>query len=139
MATTLLVIGLAARVGVGLILVVAGVAKLAAGRQTVERLVSAYGLVSGRAAASIARGLPVVEVAVGAWLLSGVFAAAAAGTGILLLAVLTLAVTQALLRKKVVACGCFGWAEAARTISWRIVARNASMAAGLALVVVGHP
>jgi putative oxidoreductase len=135
---TLLVMGFAARFGVGLILIVAGVAKLAAGHQTVERLVTAYGLVSGRAASVIARALPLVEVAVGAWLLAGIFAAAAAGAGIVLLAVLTFAVTQALLRKTVVACGCFGLADAARSISWRIVARNASMVAGLALVVVGQ-
>ncbi len=138
MATTLLVIGFAARFGVGLILIVAGVAKLAAGHQTVERLVTAYGLVSGRAASVIARALPVVEIVVGAWLLAGVFAAAAALAGIVLLAVFTIAVAQALLRKKVVACGCLGWADAARSISWRIVARNASMVAGLALVVVGQ-
>lgn len=138
MATTLLVIGFAARFGVGLILVVAGVAKLAAGHQTVERLVTAYGLVSGRAASVIARALPLVEVAVGAWLVAGMFPTAAAGAGIVLLALLSLAVAQALIRKKVVACGCFGLADAARSISWRIVARNASMVAGLALVVVGQ-
>jgi hypothetical protein len=138
MATTLLVIGFAARFGVGLILMVAGVAKLAAGHRTVERLVTAYGLVSGRAASLIARALPLVEIVVGAWLFAGIFAAAAAWAGIVLLAVFTIAVAQALLRKKVLACGCFGWADAARSISWRIVARNASMVAGLALVVVGQ-
>src|SRR3984893_1473318 len=138
MATTLLVIGFAARFGVGLILIVAGVAKLAAGHQTVERLVTAYGLMSGRAASVLARALPLVEVVVGAWLFAGIFAAAAAWAGIVLLAVLTFAVAQALIRKKVVPCGCFGWADAARSISWRIVARNASMVAGLALVVVGQ-
>src|SRR5207245_747545 len=97
----LLLIGLAARIGVGLILIVAGVAKLAAGNKTVERLVSAYGLVSGRPAAWVARALPVVEVGVGVWLLAGIFAAAAAGAGIVLLALLSLAVAQALIRKKV--------------------------------------
>jgi len=135
---TLLVIALAVRIGVGLILIVAGVAKLAAGHKTVERLVSAYGLVSGRVASVIAQALPIAEVAVGAWLLAGVFAAAAAGTGIVLLAVLSIAVAQALIRKKVVACGCFGFADPAKTINWRIVARNASMAVGLALVIVGQ-
>src|SRR5437016_2940426 len=137
MATTLLVIGLAARIVVGLILIVAGVAKLAAGHKTVERLVGAYELVTGRPASWVARALPVLEVAVGAWLLAGVFAAAAAGAGIVLLAVLSIAVAQALIRKKVVACGCFGFADPATTINWRIVARNASMVVGLALVIVG--
>jgi uncharacterized membrane protein YphA (DoxX/SURF4 family) len=138
MAAALLSLGLVARFGVGLILVLAGVAKLLAGRQVVERLVSGYGIVPERAAPWTARALPVVEISVGAWLLVGLFIQAAAAAGMVLLVGLSAAVAQALLRGLVLPCGCFGGADPARSISWRIVVRNASMVAGLALLVVGQ-
>jgi uncharacterized membrane protein YphA (DoxX/SURF4 family) len=138
MPTALLVIALVARFGVGLILILAGGAKLASSREMVERLIGAYGLVPKRVLPWVARALPLTEVTVGIWLVAGLFVAAAALAAIVLLSVLTLAVAQALLRKRSVPCGCFGPGDATRPISWRIVARNASMAAVLVLVVVSQ-
>ncbi len=123
------------RLGVGGILLAAGILKLTAGQEMGIRLVSAYRLVEGDAARRLAGVLPLLEASTGGFLIAGVYANVFAAVGGLLLAGFAAAVAQALLRGQVVPCGCFGSADPTRSIRWSIVARNLTLAAALGLVV----
>jgi uncharacterized membrane protein YphA (DoxX/SURF4 family) len=96
------------RVLVGLVFVVAGATKLAAlGSFTATLL--AYAVLPVWAIRPLALTLPWVEVAIGGYLLAGLFARPAAWAAVVLLAVFSAAIAQAVWRGlSLEDCGCFG-------------------------------
>jgi uncharacterized membrane protein YphA (DoxX/SURF4 family) len=96
------------RVLVGLVFVVAGATKLAAlGSFTATLL--AYAVLPVWAIRPLALTLPWVEVAIGSYLLAGLFARPAAWAAVVLLAVFSAAIAQAVWRGlSLEDCGCFG-------------------------------
>lgn len=116
---------LAARVILGLVLVVAAVSKLSV-RQWAHDTARALGLPYALTAPT-----PVLELLIGSGLITGVRLMPVAALGLLLLytGVLLVQVTK----NNAPPCACFG--RAARPITWRTVARNGVLLA-LALVSV---
>ena len=115
-----------ARIAVGLILLLAGGAKIFSGRRYVQDLVSAYRILPGWSLRPIALGLPWVEISLGVLLIADVFAGPVAAAGAALLAAFSLAVGATLRRGDTAPCGCFGSALPSRT-SWSLVGRNVLM------------
>jgi uncharacterized membrane protein YphA (DoxX/SURF4 family) len=101
-------LGLAARLGLGLTLVMAAVPKL---RDPVAavRAVVAYELLPNRGIeTAVGHGLPIVELLVGALLLAGFVTRVTAVCAAALLAVFVGALLSAWLRGLSIDCGCFG-------------------------------
>lgn len=82
----------------------------------------AYDLLPQRAAWTLSRVLPSVELAVGVLVALGLFAAVASAASALLLLTFTGAVSVSLLRGRDQSCGCGG---DQRPVSWHLVGRNA--------------
>ncbi len=59
----------------------------------------------------MATALPILEVGVGIWLLIGLFTRFSAIVSMVLMAIFTIAITQAWLRGLQIDCGCFGGAQ----------------------------
>jgi uncharacterized membrane protein YphA (DoxX/SURF4 family) len=97
----------AARLLLGLVLVVAGALKLPDPAAAV-RAVRAYRLLPEGLVGPVAFGLPVVEIAVGLALLAGVFVRTAAVAAAVLMVVFVAAVGSAWARGLQIDCGCFG-------------------------------
>jgi uncharacterized membrane protein YphA (DoxX/SURF4 family) len=97
----------AARLLLGVILVVAGALKLPDPAAAV-RAVRAYRLLPEALVGPVAFGLPVLEIAVGLALLAGVFVRTAAIASALLMVVFLAAVGSAWARGLQIDCGCFG-------------------------------
>jgi uncharacterized membrane protein YphA (DoxX/SURF4 family) len=97
----------AARVLVGAVLVVAGLLKLP-DPAAAERAVRAYRLLPEALVPAAAFGLPVVEIAVGLALLTGVWVRTAALLAALLLAGYIAAIASVWARGLSIDCGCFG-------------------------------
>jgi uncharacterized membrane protein YphA (DoxX/SURF4 family) len=97
----------AARLLLGVILVVAGTLKLPDPAAAV-RAVRAYRLLPEALVGPVAFGLPVLEIAVGLALLAGVFVRTAAIASALLMAVFLAGVGSAWARGLQIDCGCFG-------------------------------
>jgi uncharacterized membrane protein YphA (DoxX/SURF4 family) len=97
----------AARVLLGVVLVVAGALKLPDPAAAV-RAVRAYRLLPEGLIGPVAFGLPVLEIAVGLALLAGVFVRTAAVATAVLMVVFLLAVGSAWARGLQIDCGCFG-------------------------------
>ena len=123
------------RAGAGGILLTAGIAKLRLGHADVVRSVAGYGVLPLPIARVWARMLPPVEVTLGIILILGFFTTIAASAAAALMVVITAAVAQALMRGRVIPCGCFG--RATKLLTWRIVARNGVVIAALAGLAVG--
>jgi hypothetical protein len=123
------------RIGVGGLLLVAGIAKLRVGRAEVVRSVVGYGVLPPSLASIWARLLPLIEVALGMALITAFLTTTAAAAAAALMIVITVAVAQALLRGRVVPCGCFG--PATKLLTWRVVARNAVVIAALTGLAIG--
>jgi uncharacterized membrane protein YphA (DoxX/SURF4 family) len=127
--TTLALAGgvLAGRVLVGLLLVVAGAAKITAGPEWFLQTLLGYDLLPRPLAALLARSLPWIEVACGILLVLGLFTRPAAAIGATLLLVFAFAITSAILREKQVDCGCFGQHKATNRPRWVFVYRNLAL------------
>jgi uncharacterized membrane protein YphA (DoxX/SURF4 family) len=97
----------AARLLLGVVLVVAGVLKLP-DPAAAERAVRAYRLLPEALVGPVAFGLPVVEIAIGLALLAGVLVRSAALATAVLMAVFVAAVGSAWARGLQIDCGCFG-------------------------------
>jgi uncharacterized membrane protein YphA (DoxX/SURF4 family) len=97
----------AARLLLGVVLVVAGALKLP-DPAAAMRAVRAYRLLPEALVGPLAFGLPVVEIAVGLALLAGVFVRTAALAAAVLMAVFIVAVASAWARGLQIDCGCFG-------------------------------
>jgi protein-disulfide isomerase/uncharacterized membrane protein YphA (DoxX/SURF4 family) len=135
-------IGLAARLVVGSIWVVAGVLKLADPASTV-RAVRAYQLLPEPVVPLIGHGLPVLEVVVGLCLVAGLFVRTAAGVSSALLTAFVIGIASAWARDLSIDCGCFGGrggpkANAQAAYPWEI-ARDVALLLLSALLVWKSP
>jgi uncharacterized membrane protein YphA (DoxX/SURF4 family) len=124
---------LIARVAIGIVLLAAAAAKIVAGPAHVLQLVDGYRILPAWAARPSARALPWLEAVLGVLLIVGLFTAAVAAAGAVLLAGFSVAVALALRRGIDATCGCFGGVRSG-TVSWKIVGRNAVMVVALAAV-----
>lgn len=100
-------IGLAARLVVGGVWVVAGVLKLPDPDENV-RAVRAYQLLPEPLVQVVGLGLPILEVLLGVCLLIGLLTRAAAVLSVLLLAAFIAGIASAWARGLSIECGCFG-------------------------------
>lgn len=122
--------GVAAGIGVGLVFLVAGTAKLR-DRQLLPGVVANYRLLPGVLVSPVALMLPVVELGTGIALILGLRPAAPlAAIGLLLLFALAMAINIRRGRRHI-DCGC-GHSALGQTLSWALVGRNL----GLALLLV---
>jgi len=101
------VVGLLARLVLGIVLVVAGALKVGH-LETSARAVRAYQLLPYDVAGWVGYGLPVLELAVGALLVLGLFTRTAAVVGGLLMVVFVAGIASAWARGLSIDCGCFG-------------------------------
>lgn len=128
----------AARSGIGLMLAGAGVAKLLH-RESFRDAVAAYRLLPLAAVEPAALALPVVEIAVGVALMTGLWSAGAAVAGGALLLVFAAAIAINLLRGRTdIDCGCDPGA-APKPIAWSMVWRNLGLVALLAACLPAAP
>lgn len=98
---------LAARLVLGVVLVVAGALKLP-DPAAAERAVRAYRLLPEAMVSPVAFGLPAVEIVVGLLLVVGFAVRAAAVAAVVLLVVFVAAIASAWARGLQIDCGCFG-------------------------------
>jgi uncharacterized membrane protein YphA (DoxX/SURF4 family) len=119
-----------ARVVLGVVFLVSGVAKVAAGRRWAAQA-SELGV-----PAAVAGGLPWGEVALGAALVSGLTAPWPAVLAVVVLAAFTVWIVVSLARGEHPPCACFG-ALSVAPLSWRHVVRNVALLALAALAAVG--
>lgn len=101
------IVGLLARLVLGGVLLVAGWLKVTDVTGSVQSVL-AYELVSYDVARVVGTALPVVEVAVGLLLITGLLTRASAVVGGLLMVVFIAAVASAWARGLAIDCGCFG-------------------------------
>jgi hypothetical protein len=125
---------LAARWILAVMLLCAGVAKLA-DRQRFAEAIARYSIVPSAHLAAVAAVLPVVEALVGVALALGFVPMISASCAGVLLFGFALAVAVNLVRGRRFDCGCGG--ALGGEIGWRLVARNAGLAAVAAAVAVG--
>lgn len=123
-----------ARVVVGGVFVYAAVPKIA-DPAAFAIAIRNYHLVPDEFARGAAAALPLLELLVGAALISGLQARGAAVLSAGMLVVFAAALTRAMLLDINVDCGCFGSAARAQ-IGWDSVARNAALTGLAALVIV---
>jgi hypothetical protein len=121
------IFGLAASIGIGLIFVTAGAAKVRH-RALLEGVVANYRILPPRLVAPVARLLPGLEIAVGLTLIAGLgLVPALAATGVLLAFAAAMAVNVRRGRLTI-DCGC-GLSHLRQHVSWALVVRNAVLAA----------
>lgn len=121
------IVGLAASIGVGLIFVTAGSAKIRH-RALLEGVVANYRILPRRLVAPVARLLPGVEIATGLALIAGLGRAPAlAATAMLLTFAAAMAVNVRRGRLSI-DCGC-GLSHLRQHVGWPLVARNCVLAA----------
>jgi uncharacterized membrane protein YphA (DoxX/SURF4 family) len=118
-----------ARIVVGTILLVAGIAKVKDRDGRFLRTIVDIDLVPRPLASLLARLLPALEVAIGIALVTGMMPVTASVLGAGLLLVFAAVVGVTLARGKQAECGCFGGTE---RIRWRLVCRNLVLATLLA-------
>ena len=100
-------VGLLARLVLGGVLIVAGALKVGH-LETSARAVRAYQLLPYDVAGWVGYGLPVLELAIGALLVLGLFTRTAAAVGGLLMVVFIGGIASAWARGLSIDCGCFG-------------------------------
>ncbi len=103
---------LVSRIVLGGIMFLAGISKIGV-PETMKVGIKAYEIPMPDFVVNVmAVGLPILEVAIGAWLILGLFTRFSGVVGAVLMAVFTVAITSAWLRGLDISCGCFGGAEA---------------------------
>jgi uncharacterized membrane protein YphA (DoxX/SURF4 family) len=108
---------LLARAGAGSVFLYAGVVK-AMDRQAMVLAVHGYRLAPSALEKPIATGLPWLEIALGAFLLLGLFTRFAGGGVALLSLVFVVAMAQAKARGLAIDCGCFGGSGTGTGVTW---------------------
>lgn len=101
------VVGLVARVGLGVVLIAAGLPKIMDVTGAVQNVL-AYELFDYGTARVLGTVLPVVEIVLGVLLVLGLFTRAAAAAGGLLMVVFIDGIASAWARGLAIDCGCFG-------------------------------
>lgn len=130
-------VGLAARLVVGAVWLVAGALKLTHPDASIAA-VRAYQLLPGGLAETVGTVLPAVEIGVGLLLVLGLFTRAAAVVSGLLLVAFLIGIASVWARGIEIDCGCFGGggadAGAASSYPWEMARDAALLAGSLALV-----
>jgi hypothetical protein len=119
-----------ARIGVGVVLTLAGLAKVEGGPRRVLTAVLGYRMIRGRTAGALATALPYVEIGVGVALTAGALSPFTPLAGAVLRLIFALAIAVALVRGLRNTCGC---GAADRSVAWPLVGRNLVFAAVLLL------
>ncbi len=117
------VVVLVLRVGIGLLFVAAGIAKIGHATEFAAQI-AGFRLLPQPVIAPMALVLPFLEVMLGAYLAIGLFTRVSAWTAALLLALFDTAIASAVVRGMTVSCGCFGPNDTTVT-TWAEVARDA--------------
>lgn len=107
LTTTLDVVGLAARLVLGVVLVLAGASKIS-DLQSSVRAVLGYELMPYSVAHLVGTVLPVLEIVVGVLLVIGLFTRVAALVGGLLMVAFVIGIASVWARGISIECGCFG-------------------------------
>ena len=128
---------LAARLFIAATLCLAGAMKLRAGRGAFAQAVRGYDLLPARLVMPIATTLPPFEVGLGLLLFAGAMTRPAAAAACVVLLAFALTVAANLVRGRDNDCGCFGHQRS--RIAWRVVQRNAALAATAFLVLLAGP
>jgi uncharacterized membrane protein YphA (DoxX/SURF4 family) len=103
------ILGLLARIVVGVVLIVSGAIKLSAPKEEFSMVIEAYGLVPPSMALTLAAFLPWIELLIGYSLISGYFLRVTAAAAGILFVVFDLALLSLRLRGIILpSCGCFG-------------------------------
>ncbi len=100
-------IGLVARLFLGIVLIWAGAAKIGH-PLTSQRAVQAYEILPTSIANPVGLALPFLEVVLGVLLVLGLFTRVAAAAGTLLMVAFIIGIAQAWARGLTIDCGCFG-------------------------------
>jgi hypothetical protein len=129
-------IGLAASVGVGLVFVAAGLAKLRH-RDVLPGVIANYRLLHPALVAPVAAVLPLAELAAGVGMLGGLRLAALAGALLLVAFALAMAINVGRGRTHI-DCGC-GRSQLRQPVSLLLVVRNVVLAALLAPRLIAAP
>ena len=132
------VIGLLARMVLGVVLIVAGAIKLPSPAAS-ARAVRAFQILPYDLAGYLGYALPAVEVLVGLLLVAGLFTRASAAVGGLLMLAFVIGIISAWMRGLNIDCGCFGGGgtiEASQTQYGKDLLRDAGLAACAAWLVV---
>lgn len=132
------VLGLLARLVLGGFVLVAGLLKVAE-LETSARAVRAYQLLPYDLAGYVGYALPILEVAVGALLVLGLFTRGGAAVGGVLMAVFIVGIASAWARGLSIDCGCFGTGgtiAAAQTQYPQEIARDVGLLACAVLLVL---
>lgn len=106
-ALTFDVVGLLARLTLGIVLIVAGVLKIG-NPVGAARAVQGYRIMPYDVATYVGYALPIVEIIVGTLLVLGLFTRLAAAIGGLLMVAFIIGISQAWARGLHIDCGCFG-------------------------------
>lgn len=113
----------AARVGLGGVLLWAGLTKVTATQEMVLA-VDAYDVLPEALVRPVATALPWVEVALGLFLVLGLFVRFSAAASAALLVVFLAGMAQAKARGLAIDCGCFGGGGAGEGVSWLDILRD---------------
>lgn len=112
------------RILTGLILVIAGSAKLKAGSGHFQKAILGYDLVPEKVAWVLARWLPWVEVISGGLLAVGFLSQVVAVVATVLLLAFSAAIAFSLWRGRQHDCGCSGKTSEVQQVQWRLIYRN---------------
>lgn len=132
------VIGLLARLILGIVLIVAGALKVTSPAAS-ARAVRAFQILPYDFAGYVGYALPVVEILVGLLLVTGLFTRLSAAVGGLLMLAFIIGISSAWARGLTIDCGCFGGGgtiAAAQTQYGRDILRDAGLVACAAWLVV---
>ena len=130
------ILALACRVGAGSVLLWAGVAK-AVERQDAILAVDAYRVLPAALVRPVAVALPWVELAIGLFLILGLFIRFSGAVVVLLTVMFVAALGQAKARGLAIDCGCFGGGGAGAGVTWFDIVRDIPLLlAGAYLVAV---
>ncbi len=136
-STAVPILVLVLRVAIGLVFVVAGIAKIGHAAEFAAQI-AGFRLLPQAVIAPMALALPFLEVLLGGYLVIGLFTRAAAWTAVLLFAVFDGAIASAVVRGMTVSCGCFGPNDKTVT-TWTEVARDAVLVVIAVVVALRAP
>jgi uncharacterized membrane protein YphA (DoxX/SURF4 family) len=128
----------ALRVGLGALLIVAGVLKAHDGPAATATTIAGYRILPAALVAPLGVALPYVEILLGAYLAAGLFTRVAAGIASAQLFVFAGAVASLVIRNIPADCGCFGSALATPP-SWGHVAGDLGLALAALLIAFRAP
>ena len=126
------------RIGLGLVLLVAGVLKAHDGAALTATSIAGYRILPPSVVAPLGVALPYVEIFLGGYLVAGFLTRAAAWIAAAQFAIFSVAVASLVVRNIPADCGCFG-SGVPTPPSWGHVAADVALALGAAFVAMRAP